>query len=224
MRVGILGGTFNPIHFGHICPTIEAAKKLKLDKVIFVPAYFPPHKLNKKIISAHHRTNMINLAIEEYPHFELSTMEIDRKGISYSVDTVTALMEKMKYDDFFFIMGIDAFVEIDTWKDASRLLKSANFAVLARQGIIFSDLLEAIAKNLSEKLKDLQFYYGEAEPESGLKCIKVRSFPYSIISIETTPVDVSSTKIRERIKCGSSIKNLVPEKVNIYIEKNKLYR
>lgn len=224
MRIGILGGTFNPIHFGHIYPTTEVAKKLKLDKVLFVPAYSPPHKPNKKIIPAHHRINMINLAIEEYPHFELSTVEIDRKGISYSVVTVKDLMEKGKYDDFFFIMGIDTFLEIDAWKDASRLLKSSNFAVLARQGIVFSDLLGAIAKNLSEKLKDIQFYYGDAEPESDLKCIKIRSFPYSIIPIETTPVDVSSTKIRERIKCGSSIENLAPEKVNIYIENNMLYR
>ncbi|MDP7349462.1 MAG: nicotinate-nucleotide adenylyltransferase, partial [Nitrospinota bacterium] len=130
MRVGILGGTFNPIHFGHIYPTSEAARKLNLDKVLFIPAYSPPHKPDGEIISAHHRKNLIKLAIEDYPYFELSPLEIDRKGISYSVDTVSAL--RKKDDSFFFIIGLDAFLEIDTWKEADRLLKSCNFIVVTR--------------------------------------------------------------------------------------------
>lgn len=101
MRIGILGGTFNPVHFGHIYPTSEVAEKLKLDKVLFVPAYSPPHKPDRDIVSSRHRKNMIKAAIEEYPHFELSTLETDRKGISYSVDTVATLMEKQKGDVFF---------------------------------------------------------------------------------------------------------------------------
>ncbi len=102
MRIGVLGGTFNPIHFGHIYPTKEVARKLKLDKVLFIPSYLPPHKPNKKITVAAHRINMIKKAIEEYPHFELSLNEIDRKGISYSVDTITALAENKHGDNFFF--------------------------------------------------------------------------------------------------------------------------
>lgn len=223
MRVGILGGTFNPIHCGHIDPTREAAKALKLDKVLFLPSYFPPHKLNKKIISAYHRVNMINLAIEEYPHFELSTMEIDRKGISFSVDTVTALKKKRGNDNFFFILGIDAFLEIYTWKDASHLLNISNFAVHARHGIEFADIFNLISKNLTEKIKGIQFNYSKAEPGSDVKSIKIKSSPYSIIPIKTTPVNISSTKIREKIKCGITVENLVPERVKIYIEKNQLY-
>ncbi len=222
MRVGILGGTFNPIHFGHIYPTCEAAKKLKLDKVLFIPAFSPPHKLDGKIISAYHRKNMITLAIEDYPSFELSPLEIDRKGISYSVDTVTALIKKEKDDTFFFIIGLDAFLEIDTWKDASHLLKSCNFIVVARDGVI-SDQLETVAKNLSEKFRDFQFHCREVEPESRLKCIKTNSSPYFIVPLETTPVNISSTDIREKIKCGDSIKRLVPENVYIYIENKLLY-
>lgn len=102
MRTGILGGTFNPIHFGHINPTREVAGKLKLDKVLFLPAYLPPHKPKGKIVSAKHRINMIKLAIEECPHFELSLKEIDRKGISYSVDTLASLMKNRHEDSFFF--------------------------------------------------------------------------------------------------------------------------
>tara|TARA_B100000315_G_scaffold252913_1_gene290668 strand:+ start:709 stop:1380 length:672 start_codon:yes stop_codon:yes gene_type:complete len=222
MRVGILGGTFNPIHFGHIYPACEAAEKLKLDKVLFIPAYSPPHKPDGEIISAYHRKNMIKLAIEDYPYFELSPLEIDRKGISYSVDTVTALVKKEKDNSFFFIIGLDAFLEIDTWKDANRLLKSCNFIVVTRDEVI-SDQLETVSKNLSEKFRDFQFHPGEVEPESRLKCIKANSSPYFIVPLETTPVNISSTDIREKIKRGDSIKKLVPKNVYIYIENKLLY-
>lgn len=101
MRIGILGGTFNPIHFGHIFPAREAVQKLKLDKIIFIPAYSPPHKPDEIILSAHHRINMINLAHEDFPCFELSKIEIDRKGVSYSIDTINLLKEQWKSDVFF---------------------------------------------------------------------------------------------------------------------------
>ncbi len=101
MRIGILGGTFNPIHIGHLNPAKEVMRKLKLDKVLVIPAYSPPHKPDAKVVSANHRINMINLALEKYPGFELCSMEIDRKGISYSVDTVTTLKEQKSGDVFF---------------------------------------------------------------------------------------------------------------------------
>ncbi len=113
-------------------------------------------------------------------------------------------------------------MEIDTWKDASHLLKSCNFIVVARDGVI-SDQLETVAKNLSEKFRDFQFHCREVEPESRLKCIKTNSSPYFIVPLETTPVNISSTDIREKIKCGDSIKRLVPENVYIYIENKLLY-
>ncbi len=101
MRIGILGGTFNPIHFGHIYPTCEAARKLKLDKVLFIPAYSPPHKPDGEIVSAYHRINMIKLAIEDYSNVELYFMELDLQGFSYSVDPVAAVMTKKKGAVFF---------------------------------------------------------------------------------------------------------------------------
>lgn len=224
MRTGILGGTFNPIHFGHINPTREVAEKLKLDKVLFLPAYLPPHKPKGKIISAEHRINMIKLAIEEYPHFELSLKEIDRKGISYSVDTLTNLMKNRHKGVFFFLIGIDAFLEIENWKNVTQLINSCNFAIIKRGNFSFSGLWDTLERYLSEKFENLQFYCKEIEPESGLKCIKAASSPCFLIPIETNSVNISSTQIRENIKHGKSIKGMVPEKVNIYIEKNRLYR
>ena len=120
-------------------------------------------------------------------------------------------------------MGTDAFWEIDTWKDANRLLKSCNFVVIARGEIFFSALLKTIAKNLSEKFREFQFHCGVIEPESGLSSIKAGSSSFFIVPVETTPVNISSTDIREKIQCGVSIKGQVPEKVNIYIENKRLY-
>lgn len=120
-------------------------------------------------------------------------------------------------------MGIDAFQEINFWKDAECLLKSCNFAIINREGIAYSDMLEIITKNLTQKFRDMQFRVGEKESESGLMSIKVMGSPYLIVPLETKPVNVSSTRIRKRLKRGKSAKELMPEKVNNYIEKNKLY-
>lgn len=120
-------------------------------------------------------------------------------------------------------MGIDAFLEIDTWKDANRLLSSCNFAVIGREGTAFPDLTDAMKKNLSEEFNDSQFRLEGIEPGSGLKCFRQNSSDRVIIPVETTAVEISSTQIRKKVKSGNSIKKLLPEKVNIYIENNKLY-
>lgn len=121
-------------------------------------------------------------------------------------------------------MGIDAFLEIETWKNVTRLMNTCNFAVISRGDFDCSDLWDTITKYLSDKFRNLRFHYRKIEPESRLTCIQAKTSPYFIIPIKTKPVDISSTKIRENIKYGKSIHGLVPEKVNIYIEKNKLYR
>ncbi len=115
-------------------------------------------------------------------------------------------------------------MEIDTWKDAERLLKSCSFAVIARGGTIISSLTEAITKRISEKFRNIDLHYNETEPVSGLKCIKLNSSSHLIIPLETVSEDVSSTKIRDNVKSEISINGMVPEKVDIYIAKKKLYR
>ena len=119
---------------------------------------------------------------------------------------------------------MDAFMEIDTWKGAEHLFKSCSFAVIAREGKVFSGLTEAITKSLSEEFSNIDQHYNETEPVSGLKCIKVNTSSHLIIPIETIPVNVSSTKIRDNVKSGISVNRMVPEKVDIYIAKKKLYR
>ena len=141
MRIGILGGTFNPIHNGHLKIAEEVLKRLGLDKILFMPAYIPPHKDKEGIIDARHRIEMVRLAIADNPGFELSFIEIERGGVSYTIDTLRELGHIYgKKAELFFIIGIDAFLEIEAWKDAEALLASCNFIVIMRTSFQCRDL------------------------------------------------------------------------------------
>jgi nicotinate-nucleotide adenylyltransferase len=134
MRIGILGGTFNPVHIGHLILAEEALDKLKLDKVIFVPAYQPPHK-DEAILDAEHRFNMVALAIEGNPCFEVSRIEMAAKQKAYSVDTLKALREQFgPTAEFFFITGSDSLKELSSWKNIDEVFRLANFIVAKRPG------------------------------------------------------------------------------------------
>jgi nicotinate-nucleotide adenylyltransferase len=134
MRIGILGGTFNPIHIGHLILAEEAREKLGLDKVIFVPAYLPPHKDNLDIISAHDRYNMVRLAIKANKHFSVSDIEIKRDGRSYTIDTVRELKMVYSRDELYFITGSDLLKYLNDWKDLSEIISMVKFIVATRPG------------------------------------------------------------------------------------------
>lgn len=135
MRIGILGGTFNPIHIGHLILAEEALWKLKLDKVIFVPSYLPPHKDEEGIIDAQHRFKMVTLAIDANSRFEVSRLEIDLKQKAYSIDTIKKL--KAQYGpgaEYFFITGSDSLKELVSWKQIDEIFKISKFIVAKRPG------------------------------------------------------------------------------------------
>jgi nicotinate-nucleotide adenylyltransferase len=134
MKIGILGGTFNPIHYGHLILGEQVAGKLKLDRVIFVPAFMPPHKSNRDVISAGPRLKMAELATRENPHFTVSDIEIKRKGKSYTVDTLREIKRKYPEARLFFICGSDLVSEIPTWKDSDELFKMVQFVLAKRPG------------------------------------------------------------------------------------------
>jgi len=189
MRVGLLGGTFNPIHNGHIVLAEEALRQLSLDKVIFIPTFIPPHKDPTKLIDAQHRLKMIELAIGANPKFEISRCEIERGQKSYSIDTVEYFKKSYpEGTEFFFLIGADNFKKLDKWRDINRLLTLCRFIVADRRGF-------------SEGLK-----------YPGVERIKI------------TPVDISSTEIRRRIKSARPITRLLPKAVEDYIISNNLYK
>ncbi|MCM8799542.1 MAG: nicotinate-nucleotide adenylyltransferase [Candidatus Omnitrophica bacterium] len=134
MKIGILGGTFNPIHLGHLILAEEVADRLNLDKVIFVPTYIPPHKDNSDIASAKDRLKMVKLAIKNNKRFSFSDIEIKRKGFSYTIDTVKEFKILYPDDELYFIVGSDLIKYLDSWKDLGEILKLIRFVVATRPG------------------------------------------------------------------------------------------
>lgn len=133
-KIGILGGTFNPIHYGHLILAEQVLGQLNLDRVIFIPTYLPPHKSDKEIIAASDRLKMIELAVKGNPHFSVSDIEIRRKGKSYTIDTLRAIKSSYSSAELFFICGSDLVAEIPTWKDSDELIKMARFVLAKRPG------------------------------------------------------------------------------------------
>lgn len=134
MRIGIFGGTFNPIHFGHLVLAEQAYEKLNLDKVIFVPCYYPPHKKSLRLVAPGQRYSMVKLAIQGNPRFEISDIEIKRKGCSYSVDTLRQLKNIYKKAELFFISGSDVSNQISKWKSINEIFGLAKFVLAKRPG------------------------------------------------------------------------------------------
>lgn len=198
-RVGIMGGTFDPIHIGHLSIAEAARETLGLSEVIFIPAAQPPHKPGRKVAPAEHRLRLTQLAIESNPFFRVLDVEMKREGPSYSYDTLRTLVETHgERADFYFIIGGDELNYIFTWHRISELFSLCRFAAASRKGAPIS-------------LHDVRAQLGE-EVLSRIHCV------------ETPELEISSTDIRRRLREGRSIRYLVPEKVEAYIDKEGLYR
>ena len=220
MRIGVLGGTFNPIHNCHLSIAQETQKRLSLDRMIFIPSHSPPHKVHHEVIEARHRYEMVRLAIQPYPAFEVSDLEINRPGPSYSVDTIRALGTLLgEKTELFFIIGLDAFLSVGSWKSAGTLLTLCPFVVISRTGHLFSDLARlSWCQPLDRKMLG-RLDRGDLEQGSG-------SFPSGvpIHLLRLPPCDTSSSEIVEKLKAGKEVKNLLPAPVESYIMSRRLYR
>jgi nicotinate-nucleotide adenylyltransferase len=214
MKWGLLGGTFDPIHFGHLRGAEEMIEIFNLNRIIFVPSSRPPHKLEAEITSFNHREQMIRLAIEENVNFSFSEVENLRAGKSYSVETVEYILNRYMEDlELYFIVGQDAFQAVITWKDWEKLLLLCNFAVMTRPGYNDMRLENILPKEFAAK-----FYYD--------KNIDGFTGPtgHTIYFRHTTFLDISSSRMREMVKSGKSIRYLTPNRVRQYIIKNSLYQ
>lgn len=212
-RIGIVGGTFNPIHLGHLRSAEEVRVGFRLDRVIFIPSATPPHKDSSHIIDARHRYKIVERAISKNPFFSASDVEIRRAGKSFTVDTLRYFGKKWGEDqNLFFILGIDAFLEIDTWKEFPELFSLSNFVVTDRPDASSTNPPFSIPKPLEgllTKERDDVFFHPSGH----------RVYYFNISAL-----DISSTKIRALLKNGGSIKYLVPDSVNKYIRRKGLYR
>jgi len=209
-RVGIFGGTFNPIHLAHLRSAEEVREAQGLDQILFIPSATPPHKRKHGLVSAEHRLAMVRLAIAGNPRFKVSTMEIDRLGRSYSVDTLRALHARMVGASFAFIMGLDAFREIDTWKEYERLFELTDLIVTSRPSLGAPELRRALPVAVRA-----QFCYHDHQ-------LKHRT-GNRIIFQRISDLDISASAIRQRLSHGLSIRYLVPPAVERYIARHGLY-
>ena len=199
-RLAIMGGTFDPVHYGHLVTAETVRTKYNFDKILFIPSGNPPHKSRKDISLCEHRYNMLQMATITNPYFEVSRIEMDRKGSSYTIDTIKELRAALgNRVDIYFITGADALLEILTWKNPSELLHECKLIAVTRPGYE-KDVLTGKVEELKNE------------------------FNSDIISIDVPAYEISSTDIRSKVSLGLSIKYLVPEYIEQYILKNNLYR
>jgi nicotinate-nucleotide adenylyltransferase len=217
MKVGIFGGTFNPIHYGHLRAAEEVREKLGMDRILFIPSGSPPLK-TKEIAEAKHRYEMTRLAILKNPFFELSDVEYRRAGRSYTVNTVEELTKADPGIDLYLILGIDAFLDIPNWWRPERLIKLTDFIVISRPLFRFIDLQASpYLKVKQSSLKDLDNSVTEI-------CMTALESRRKVFLLRLTPIGISSTELRGLIKWDKSIKYLLPQDIQSYIITNGLYK
>jgi len=213
-RVGILGGTFDPVHNGHLALAEAVRQALTLSSILFVPAFLPPHKPTYAISPFAHRLAMLELAVADRPGFQVSRLEAEREGPSFSIDTLKTLRLWLGPEtELFFIIGMDAFAEIHTWKANRELLDHASFVVIGRPDHCKQSCGQTVAAN----------FPGYAFVEA-LGSWQGKSGQGAIHPVIMPPVKVSSTEIREAVRQGRPITNLVSVPVANYIEVHDLYR
>ena len=198
MNIGVLGGTFDPIHIGHLVLAEEVRTRLNLAEILFVPAGQPWLKVDSPSSPAEHRVEMVRLALADKPYFKLSTMEIERAGPTYTVDTIAELKAQLgAEDELFFILGWDNLAELPRWWQPSRLITMCRLVAVPRPDYPLSDLkaLEASVPGLSQR----------------------------VIPMDKPEIAISAFAIRDRVARGLSIRHLVPEPVERYIKEHKLY-
>lgn len=197
-KVGIMGGTFNPIHNGHLFLAEHACEQAGLDYVMFMPTLNPPHKADIALVSAEHRINMVKLAIKSNPKFILSDLELNRPGLTYTSDTLNILKEREPDTEFYFIVGADSLMMMPNWRNPQTVF-SLSVIVAGGRADYSMEQLKKQAKYLEETYKG------------------------KVILLDMPTMEISSEKIRDRLSNNKSVRYYVPDEVLSYINENNLY-
>ena len=195
--LGILGGTFDPIHMGHLRMAEHVFQRMELEQIIFIPAYVPPHKLGQDFAPAADRYAMTELAVADNPHFIVSDMEIKRTGVSYTIDTIRELHRQYADKELHFIIGADSVAQLHTWHNIEEMLEMTTFVAVWRPG--YEGAMEELVRYLGQRARE------------------------RVLLLDTPVYDISSTEIRTRIREGRSLAGLVPGSVEKYIFEHGLY-
>ena len=220
MRIGIFGGTFNPVHFGHLRSALEVKEGFELDEIILIPAALPPHKSAGEVVDAADRLHMLSLALEDSPGIRISDVELKRAGPSYTIDTVQHFKRTLPAESLIFlIVGLDAFLEIDTWKSYDELLRQVPFIIINRpktgssaDGFRWKSLEDYLKAKVSADYTFVESRNGFRSPTK-----------QQVHVFEVTALDISSTGIRKLVKEGRPIDYLVPQKVAEFIKSKGIY-
>lgn len=196
MRIGVLGGTFDPPHLGHLLLAEQAHEQLRLDKTLWIPAADPPHKQNLAITHVEHRLAMLRLAIEGNNHFAVSLADVNRPGPHFTADLLDILHGEYPTSELFFLIGGDSLRDLATWHQPQRIIDTAKIAVMTRPDAEYDlDMLEAALPGLRERLH----------------------------FVESPLIEIAGSTIRQQVRAGQSIRYLVPDAVNSYIRDHQLY-
>lgn len=198
-KLAVIGGTFDPVHYGHLIAAEHARVQLDIDKVIFIPTGRPPHKISQAVTDWEHRLMMLQLATSDNPAFEISSLEEPGRGFSYTIDTIHRLRSLNPATAIYFLMGADALLTIDTWKDYQHLIALCSFVVVTRP----------------------QYVIDRSNP---VLAVLPEEWWLQMRQVEIPAMDISSTDIRRRVAAGKTIKYLLPGLVEEYIFANDLYR
>jgi len=213
VRAGILGGTFDPVHFGHLRAAEEVADAFNLSTIMFIPAAKPPHKDGGELTSFTHRWRMLELALAGNPRFALSDLENHRPGKSYSVETLTQLLGQLGQGALlYFVVGLDAFLALPTWHRYQDLFSLCHFVVVTRPGYSLAQLSHMLHAAVSERYRFDEQVSGFIHPEHR-----------TVFVHQVTIMDISSSKIREYLSRGRSVRYLLPVEVEAYIHEQGLY-
>lgn len=198
-RVGVYGGSFDPVHFGHLVPVEDARRRLDLDEILFVPAYQPPNKPAGPSAPSHHRFAMLALALESYPAFRLSDFEVARGGTTYTIETLRHLRAAHETVEFLLVVGSDSLAQLPTWRAWQELLAEFSVAVVEREGFPAEELARELPEAITSRFGRTVFFAGNA------------------------PVTISSTWLRRAIPAGEDLSGSLPASVGAYLRRHALY-
>jgi len=218
-QIGILGGSFDPVHMGHIGLAQETHTRFSLDQILFLPAFQSPHKPHIPLASSTHRMAMLRLALKGNTHFSISDSEMRREEVSYTIDTINRFRLKYSSSDLYFIMGYDNLLDLDLLKDSREIMKNCHILVASRPGL--------------KAFHSTGNIFGLFNGDSPYRLGKIKNKTQEFIHRETgkklvvygiSPRDISSSVVRERLVLGKSVDNLLPPEVETYIIEHQIYK
>ncbi len=212
VRTGVYGGSFDPVHLGHILPVEETRLRLGLDRILYVPAFHPPHKPASPSASAHHRFAMLALALERYPDLLLSDFEVARGGTTYTIETLRHLRAQREDAEVLLVLGSDSLAQIETWRSFREILAEFRLAVVGREGFDRESLARALPPDIAARFAPEGAALAGAAPE------------HTIFWSGNAPVTISSTWLRRAIPAGEDLCGSLPASVAAYLRKHGLYR